>query len=200
MLWVFISVLACPTGILTSPTVPLWAKVVVGIGAGLLALFIFTAVVACLLYSIKDMAGAFKKGFKRKMEVVERSGIGGPCCSYEEDPHICYDFGEPKGQCLCGWKWYEHELPSIPNKSDRESACRIKAQDKQDGIIELETMLVNAGICPVCGKEFVHDISEPFASCDCGTCEWTGKLPLISDLRHQLYQANETATIDRPAS
>lgn len=31
------------------------------------------------------------------------------CKNYVEDPCVCDDFGEPKGQCMsCGYKWYEH--------------------------------------------------------------------------------------------
>ena len=37
------------------------------------------------------------------------------CRNYVEDPAICYDDGEPKGQCLnCGAKWYEHTDDALP--------------------------------------------------------------------------------------
>lgn len=49
-----------------------------------------------------------------------------PCRNYIEDQCVCYDFGEPKGQCAnCGYKWYDHKLESLPEE-DRESAARIQ--------------------------------------------------------------------------
>lgn len=51
------------------------------------------------------------------------------CKEYWEDPFICDDVGEPKGQCSnCGHKWYEHELNVMP-ASDRTSALEI--QDRE---------------------------------------------------------------------
>jgi len=37
------------------------------------------------------------------------------CTEYIEDPFVCHDGGEPKGQCLnCGDKWFNHELEVLP--------------------------------------------------------------------------------------
>jgi hypothetical protein len=35
----------------------------------------------------------------------------GPCQSFAEDPAVCDDVGEPKGQCECGYKEGEHQQP-----------------------------------------------------------------------------------------
>jgi len=49
------------------------------------------------------------------------------CGNYEEDPHICDDVGETKGQCAnCGAKWYEHNLGLLFG-SDLEYARQIQA-------------------------------------------------------------------------
>lgn len=38
-----------------------------------------------------------------------------PCNYYEEDPYICDDVGEPKGQCLyCGWGEKDHKEFKMP--------------------------------------------------------------------------------------
>ncbi len=48
------------------------------------------------------------------------------CKVYVEDPYICDDVGEPKGQCLtCGAKWYEHNL-DVLSGDDKESAKDIQ--------------------------------------------------------------------------
>lgn len=50
------------------------------------------------------------------------------CSNYIEDPFICDDVGEPKGQCVnCGHKWYEHSVDILPIE-DKASALEI--QDK----------------------------------------------------------------------
>lgn len=36
------------------------------------------------------------------------------CKQYQEDATIAYDEGEPKGQCICGSKWYEHSDLALP--------------------------------------------------------------------------------------
>jgi hypothetical protein len=37
------------------------------------------------------------------------------CQEYLEDPAICDDMGEPKGQCAnCGDKWYNHSISDTP--------------------------------------------------------------------------------------
>ena len=47
-----------------------------------------------------------------------------------EDPVICDDMGEPKGQCaLCGCKYYEHNLSAFRYGSDDfNSAKQIQAE------------------------------------------------------------------------
>jgi hypothetical protein len=55
------------------------------------------------------------------------------CVEYWEDPFICDDVGEPKGQCgSCGHKWYEHELDALPLIA-RTSALEI--QDREFSIL-----------------------------------------------------------------
>jgi len=51
------------------------------------------------------------------------------CGCYVEDPYICDDLGEPKGQCqMCGSKWYEHTLDVLPLK-EQESAKQIQENE-----------------------------------------------------------------------
>lgn len=52
------------------------------------------------------------------------------CRKYMEDPVICDDMGEPKGQCaLCGCKYYEHNLSAFRYGSDDfHSAKQIQAE------------------------------------------------------------------------
>jgi len=50
----------------------------------------------------------------------------------------------------------------------------------------LRDRLAEAGICPRCLKEYVHDVDEPFAYCDCGTTEWAAEWPLIFALRRKV--------------
>ena len=53
------------------------------------------------------------------------------CSSFLEDPFVCDDTGEPKGQCShCGLKWYDHELNALP-ENERKSAEKIKAERSQ---------------------------------------------------------------------
>ncbi len=48
------------------------------------------------------------------------------CLLYVEDPYVCDDLGEPKGQCAhCGAKWFEHDLLALP-ESEKESARAIQ--------------------------------------------------------------------------
>ncbi len=50
------------------------------------------------------------------------------CRTYHEDPCICDDLGEPKGQCAhCGAKWYEHDVQYLP-EDERESARAIQLE------------------------------------------------------------------------
>ena len=70
----------------------------------------------------------------------------------------------------------------------------------------LRSILVNIGYCPDCNSIFVHHEDEPFASCNCGSCEWVGNIPIIQqvanyfnniDIQHQfatlfnLYKQNK---------
>ncbi len=49
-----------------------------------------------------------------------------PCTKYLEDPNICDDVGEPKGQCLnCGAKWFEHDVQVLPD-DDKDSAMEMQ--------------------------------------------------------------------------
>lgn len=44
------------------------------------------------------------------------------CQDYIEDPCICYDFGEPKGQCRnCGYAWYEHDVSVLPEEYQEQA-------------------------------------------------------------------------------
>lgn len=45
--------------------------------------------------------------------------------NYIEDPAICDDMGESKGQCCCGAKWYEHRIESLPD-DEKESAEAVQ--------------------------------------------------------------------------
>ena len=45
------------------------------------------------------------------------------CSEYIEDPFICDDVGQPKGQCICGHKWYEHNVNTLPME-DRISTIK----------------------------------------------------------------------------
>lgn len=49
------------------------------------------------------------------------------CKAYVEDPCICDDLGEPKGQCICGDKWFNHNLSALPPE-DRKSAKKIQSE------------------------------------------------------------------------
>jgi hypothetical protein len=50
------------------------------------------------------------------------------CFWYNEDPAICDDIGEPKGQCVhCGAKWYEHDINALP-LNERDSARAIQRE------------------------------------------------------------------------
>jgi hypothetical protein len=45
----------------------------------------------------------------KKIQEIEDEYYSHVCSSYEEDPAICDDMGEPKGQCVhCGYKWFDH--------------------------------------------------------------------------------------------
>lgn len=50
------------------------------------------------------------------------------CKEYIENPFVCDDVGEPKGQCVhCGAKWYEHNLDALP-EDEKESAKQIQKE------------------------------------------------------------------------
>jgi len=44
-------------------------------------------------------------------EELEAKTLSGPCNTFREDPAICDDIGEPKGQCECGYNEREHLCP-----------------------------------------------------------------------------------------
>ena len=54
--------------------------------------------------------------------------INTACQLYVEDPAIVDDCGHPKGQCACGYKWYEHMLIAIPEQFDRTSARGLQLE------------------------------------------------------------------------
>lgn len=45
------------------------------------------------------------------------------CKKYIVDEAIRYSFGAPKGQCICGYKWYEHELDVLPEEDKFSAKC-----------------------------------------------------------------------------
>ncbi len=47
------------------------------------------------------------------------------CEKYLEDKAITFDDGESKGQCTCGFKWFEHKLEVLPDEK-KESAAKIQ--------------------------------------------------------------------------
>lgn len=61
----------------------------------------------------------------------------------------------------------------------------------------LKNVLIKNGICVDCGEPFIHDITEPFATCDCGTTEWPydhnnpNELPTTLRLQHLLHYEKE---------
>jgi len=53
------------------------------------------------------------------------------CGKYLEDPAICDDMGEPKGQCAyCGCKYYEHPLSSFTYGSDDFNSAKQIQQER----------------------------------------------------------------------
>lgn len=64
--------------------------------------------------------------------------------------------------------------------------------DLRKEIERLRQLAFNAGICTDCGGEVSHDISEPFAQCDCNACNGEcGTIPTIPLLRYNLYVAEQ---------
>ena len=53
-------------------------------------------------------------------------------------------------------------------------------------IDHLRNLLCNVGVCPDCNQDYVHCENEPFASCNCGTTEWTGTLPRLHVLKKRI--------------
>lgn len=51
---------------------------------------------------------------------------------------------------------------------------------------KMRVILIEWGICVQCGEEIKHHGDEPFASCKCGTREWTGELSNIQKLREEI--------------
>jgi hypothetical protein len=58
---------------------------------------------------------------------------------------------------------------------------------------ELARALIIVGICPACLQEIQHDVTEPFASCGCGTMEWTGEIPILQQLRMEIANLRKFA-------
>lgn len=57
----------------------------------------------------------------------------------------------------------------------------------------VEPLLHKHGVCRNCGEMYGHHIDEPFASCKCGTSEWSGRLTPYMDLEIKLWQAESEA-------
>ncbi len=54
------------------------------------------------------------------------------CSEFIEDQNVCFDFGEPKGQCLnCGSKWYQHNPNVISDEGDRKSTIVMQKINKE---------------------------------------------------------------------
>lgn len=64
----------------------------------------------------------------------------------------------------------------------RRPICSETHDWKDRRIQQLEQWLIQLGFCPRCEHLISHDIEEPFAHCDCGTSEWTGRLPVLVEL------------------
>ena len=106
------------------------------------------------------------------------------------------------GRCV----WFVNKAaPSAPELSAQQVRARIKEPGVLAGVrvmeakptptpwafdeIErLKAIISKAGFCSVCGEEFVHDMTEPFASCKCGSTEWTSQPPELSMLRYELMK------------
>ena len=54
-------------------------------------------------------------------DLKQMIGGNGPCDHYTEDPYICDDVGQPKGQCICGWKENDH-APKVELESEDRPA------------------------------------------------------------------------------
>jgi hypothetical protein len=63
--------------------------------------------------------------------------------------------------------------------------------NKKTMTLHQEHQLQAMGICTQCLQPFDHDIEEPFASCACGTTEWSftdiTKEPLLIQLQYERY-------------
>ena len=58
---------------------------------------------------------------------------------------------------------------------------------------ELRDRLAELGICVKCNQIIDHHIDEPFATCGCGTMEWSGKHTLIMEEQISKYRAGRYA-------
>ena len=54
----------------------------------------------------------------------------------------------------------------------------LEQKDTADLIEAMQQKLREVGVCPECLTVVVHQITEPFASCACGTAEDYAKRPL----------------------
>lgn len=75
------------------------------------------------------------------------------CNNYIEDSAICDSFGEPKGQCVCGWKWLEHKdmqtntgFTGIPQTKSRVEQIEKSIQDLKDNQRLIMDTLENSGV------------------------------------------------------
>lgn len=72
---------------------------------------------------------------------VEAGSLRQPCSAFVEDPFVCYDFGEPKGQCAnCGFKDTDHEKSAMPpepeNFTDERKRLKKELRAELDAAFE----------------------------------------------------------------
>ena len=68
------------------------------------------------------------------------------CPQYAEDPYICDDTGEPKGQCgYCGGKWYEHALLALP-EYEREGVEELRVAHQAGPAPVIEDIALERGM------------------------------------------------------
>lgn len=58
-----------------------------------------------------------------------------------------------------------------------------KVEGERRTLEAFRQMLSDWGICTKCGAEILHHEDEPFASCNCGTREWTGSRSKLMEMR-----------------
>ena len=81
------------------------------------------------------------------------------------------------------------------SKNDHESKMIVGSEVRvvigtvRDERAATKAVLQEWGICPTCKEEIKHHEDEPFASCNCGTREWTGKGSRLQNLRRTIKDA-----------